>query len=576
MCSSNVSAQDYVDECPEPNGFYADAVQCDRYYECKDSVISDKLCPDGLVFDETSIQFAKCSFPFSVSCEGREELQKAKPGQQCPRQNGYFVHEDPTVCDKFYFCVDGVANQLTCPESLIFNPANGQCAYSDQVKREGCSSSEFFQFKCPNDPTNAHAHPRYADPTSCQYFFLCLDGKDARRNGCQTGLVFNPKTSSCDRQDNLDATDPCRNYYNETTLEDLRNGNSQSGRLPPGVKNNGNGIKLDTRNRQRVAVVRRKQKRPVQQQLDVQSPAPVQQGGRRRPAASQAGISGSVAGSAVSGSRRRVPADPRVRAQQSSNNLQTQLNLQAGTDRRTRIPPRTRVRNPNLPGFPSQQKPVEEAGPPGPPQFALDDDEAIQKFRDSLSSRFAPQSSTRDRTRGSTGGSRLTVLSSRRRNPQPELVPQDDPKSELGSFAAVPDTQSDFGNRFRSRRPPTFQDSNTGSQEVKSLPVRRTQSSNSERIQQVDFAEDDGEFGSFLNSFDRRTRNPTPEEIKSLPVRAKGDRLEVTKIEVQPQFDLAEAVREQLDRQEGGSADAGSQLTSFPAFESGRQRQSQG
>ena len=54
-------------------------------------------------------------------------------------------------------------------------------------------------------------------------------------------------------------------------------------------------------------------------------------------------------------------------------------------------------------GFSSQQQPVEEAGPPGPPQFALDDDEAIQKFRDSLSSRFAPQSSSRDRTRGSAG-----------------------------------------------------------------------------------------------------------------------------------------------------------------------------
>ena len=62
------------------------------------------------------------------------------------------------------------------------------------------------------------------------------------------------------------------------------------------------------------------------------------------------GISGSVAGSAVSGSRRRVPAGSRVRAQQSSNNLQTQLNLSGGTDRRTRIPPRQRVRNPNLPG----------------------------------------------------------------------------------------------------------------------------------------------------------------------------------------------------------------------------------
>jgi len=95
-----VLSQDYVDECPEPNGFYADAVQCDRYYECKGGQIFDKYCPDGLVFDETSIQFAKCSFPFSVNCEGRPELQPAKPTKFCPRQNGYFAHEDPTVCLK--------------------------------------------------------------------------------------------------------------------------------------------------------------------------------------------------------------------------------------------------------------------------------------------------------------------------------------------------------------------------------------------------------------------------------------------------------------------------------------------
>ena len=41
LCLVNVFAQDYVDECPEPNGFYADAVQCDRYYECKDSVVGN-------------------------------------------------------------------------------------------------------------------------------------------------------------------------------------------------------------------------------------------------------------------------------------------------------------------------------------------------------------------------------------------------------------------------------------------------------------------------------------------------------------------------------------------------------
>jgi len=570
ILASCASAQDYVDECPEPNGFYADAVQCDRYYECKDSQISDKLCPDGLVFDEDSIQFAKCSFPFATDCDGRDELQRANPTQLCPRQNGYFVHEDPTVCDKFYFCVDGIANPLTCPESLIFNPKTGQCAYSDQVNREGCSSSEFFQFNCPNDPNNAHAHPRYPDPTDCQYFFLCLNGKDARRNGCQTGLLFNQKTQSCDRQENLAPNDPCRGYYNETFLEGLRGGPSglpQVGR-PAGFKKTGTGIQLNTKNRQRVAVIRKKKVRPQQNALGTaQQPA-------RSPTVGQA---------VLTGSRRRVPADSRIRAQQNSFNRQ-----QAVEDKRTRPPLRTRVRNPNLPGFSSNQEPVEEASA-GPPQFALSDEDSIQKFRDSLSNRFAPENSrpaNRNRVQGGSGNGRLTVLSAnnfRRRVPaadsQPSITfePQDDPKSELGSFSAVPSAESSFGNRFRSRRPPSFQDSNSGSQAVKSLPVRentvrRTQASNSERIQQVEF-EDDEEFGAALNAFNRRTRNPTREEIKSLPIRKQGDRLQVTKIDIQPQFDLAEVVGDALDRQEGvGIVDNDEQFSSFPTFESGRQR----
>ncbi len=30
---------DFVEECPEKFGFYADAVQCDRYYECKEGEV---------------------------------------------------------------------------------------------------------------------------------------------------------------------------------------------------------------------------------------------------------------------------------------------------------------------------------------------------------------------------------------------------------------------------------------------------------------------------------------------------------------------------------------------------------
>ena len=58
---------------------------------------------------------------------------------------------------------------------------------------------------------------------------------------------------SCDRQSNLEANDPCRNWYNETTLEAL----TPAARPPQGL---GGGVAIDTSDRKRVQVVRRKQR----------------------------------------------------------------------------------------------------------------------------------------------------------------------------------------------------------------------------------------------------------------------------------------------------------------------------
>ena len=37
--SQDLGDVDYVEECPVQNGFFADAVQCDRYYECKNGEV---------------------------------------------------------------------------------------------------------------------------------------------------------------------------------------------------------------------------------------------------------------------------------------------------------------------------------------------------------------------------------------------------------------------------------------------------------------------------------------------------------------------------------------------------------
>lgn len=63
------------DECPEPNGYFADAEQCDKYYECIDGRIKDKLCPDGLVFNDFSTEYEKCDLPFNIDCTSRPKLR---------------------------------------------------------------------------------------------------------------------------------------------------------------------------------------------------------------------------------------------------------------------------------------------------------------------------------------------------------------------------------------------------------------------------------------------------------------------------------------------------------------------
>ena len=116
----------------EPNGFFSDPEQCDLYYECVDGVSTVKLCPDGLMFDDTNKIDAKCDYPFNVDCGKREYVRKlllqkcsyvnvpyitqskyTTPSnilfieepetgidERCYRANGFFNHEKEDECNK--------------------------------------------------------------------------------------------------------------------------------------------------------------------------------------------------------------------------------------------------------------------------------------------------------------------------------------------------------------------------------------------------------------------------------------------------------------------------------------------
>lgn len=61
------------------------------------------------------------------------------------------------------------------------------------------SQIELFKFTCPKvDESAAVAHPRYADPEDCQFFYVCINGEQPRRNGCKLGQAFDDVSKRCD------------------------------------------------------------------------------------------------------------------------------------------------------------------------------------------------------------------------------------------------------------------------------------------------------------------------------------------------------------------------------------------
>ena len=58
----------------------------------------------------------------------------------CPRLNGFYAHPEPTVCNVFYACVDGVAEEYTCSPGLYFDEYKGVCNWPLDSERTNCKA----------------------------------------------------------------------------------------------------------------------------------------------------------------------------------------------------------------------------------------------------------------------------------------------------------------------------------------------------------------------------------------------------------------------------------------------------
>jgi len=197
--------------CPENNGKFPDPEQCDLFYICRKGVATIEYCPEGLLFDITRVNHEKCVLPHNVDCGDRQFVQEPSPDSdpKCPKANGVFDHDDPAVCNKYIQCDNGRAFEFPCPDPLVFDVKVGSCVRSEQkseLARVCDDTQEFLEvdgFTCPGGgdtvgPQNLlQAHPIYAHPTDCQYYFSCYHNKEPNKFGCSEGNVFDAETQVC-------------------------------------------------------------------------------------------------------------------------------------------------------------------------------------------------------------------------------------------------------------------------------------------------------------------------------------------------------------------------------------------
>lgn len=212
-------------ECLE-DGIYEDPEQCDKYWVCEQGFATPRLCGDGLVFDilkGTAGHNDPCDSPYVVDCGNKHKLQEPQfVSDYCPRKNGVFEDPDPTVCTRYYTCINGVHLSTDCNPGLHFDVETGLCNYPKIVGRSGCVEKtrtcvKKGAFCCTGEKVFTAQglsipHPSYPDLEDCQKFYVCLNGIVPQESSCSLGQVYNEKTTVCDFPENVPE---CYGWYRD-------------------------------------------------------------------------------------------------------------------------------------------------------------------------------------------------------------------------------------------------------------------------------------------------------------------------------------------------------------------------
>ncbi|XP_018021992.1 uncharacterized protein LOC108678154 [Hyalella azteca] len=165
--------QDNECQCEEDNHFETDPYNPNGFYFCPSNG-SDPMvyhCPDEMMFDETLID---CTNPEGIPA--------------CTKSG---VFSNPSNCSQYYMCIrtsSGWAQKIfDCEDDLMFNDNTKNCS-------DPCS--------WPTTTFDCTEEGRFADPSSCENFYLCIADPEEEGDFIQTlkrcplNYIWDPNASN--------------------------------------------------------------------------------------------------------------------------------------------------------------------------------------------------------------------------------------------------------------------------------------------------------------------------------------------------------------------------------------------
>lgn len=90
--------------------------ECNQFIRCFNNASQQLTCAEGLYFDR---ELQMCNLKKHVSCPFEVF---------CPREQFNLIFtRDSEDCNRFFVCMNGVAEPRNCPSSLYFNPVTNMC-----------------------------------------------------------------------------------------------------------------------------------------------------------------------------------------------------------------------------------------------------------------------------------------------------------------------------------------------------------------------------------------------------------------------------------------------------------------